>query len=160
MDILDHATDRVGEVDARATALHDRAVADADVAALDAGFHHDAVEVGVEKSLDTEAAEVHGHIADADLDARLPGGDVGDIACEVVRTGLGDLEEAVGIAGRVGLVDGGAWLNLAERLERARHRPGGRVQRAGEQEAAGKCKGEKGKGKDGAVVRGGHGMNP
>ena len=51
-----------------------------------------------------EPVEVERDAAGGDLDAVLAG-DAGDVAGEVVRAGLGDLEEAVGIAGRVGRVD-------------------------------------------------------
>jgi hypothetical protein len=48
----------------------------------------------------------------------------GDVGCEAIRTWLGDLEEAVGIAGRVRGIDRCARLDLIERLHRRRGRAG------------------------------------
>jgi hypothetical protein len=51
---------------------------------------------------------------------------------EVIRTWLGDLEEAVGVAGRVRGIDRGARLDLIERLHRRRGRAGRRERPLGE----------------------------
>jgi len=48
----------------------------------------------------------------------------GDGRGEVIRTWLGDLEEAIGVAGRVRCIDRCARLDLIERLHRRRGRAG------------------------------------
>jgi hypothetical protein len=73
---------------------------------------------------EVKAVEVERDTVGGDLDAVLAD-DAGDVAGEVVRAGLGDLEEAVGVAGRVGRVDGDARLDFGEGLERRRDWPAG-----------------------------------
>ncbi len=70
-------------------------------------------------SLDREPHEIDGDVAGVDLDA-IPAGHAGHVGREVVRAGLGNPEDGVGIAGGVGGVDLVARLDLVERLHRRR----------------------------------------
>jgi hypothetical protein len=74
-----------------------------------------------------EAVEVERDAAGGDFDAVLAD-DAGNITGQVVRTGLGDLEEAVRVARRVDFVDGNPRLGLGKRFHGWHDRPDRRVQ--------------------------------
>src|SRR6185436_9844423 len=84
-----------------------------------------------------KAHQVQRDAADGDLDAVLAH-DAGDVAGEVVGAGLGDPEQAVGVAGGVGGTDRDPRLDLGERLVGRGDRADGRVQRPGQDDGRGR----------------------
>ena len=105
-------------------------IADSDGAPADGGDIDPVERAGC--ASDYEAAQVEGDIAGGDLDPVLAG-NAGDTAGEVVRAALGDLEDAVGVAGCVRRVDGDSRFDLGEGLVCRGDRAIGGVERAGDQ---------------------------